>query len=332
MTKRHLKPVMRVATFSIVYRLCQMRSWLCISPEPDPIFTNTAVIQNRYSKWFSVIGQLPDRLNLMETYCALLTQHNLAYPNDYRSITDDRSRTIREDLNRTLGSLRGQFQDTSEAAEECFPIYSAILRVIMSLDCDNPRFRYRQGMIDIFCPVFHVVWCYATVIETYPLLEIEAISRFLFCEIMTKTGHIDAIPGGSPGFNRAVIPIKLKELAPAPCQILISREIDQHFFIPLKWFLLLFTQDLKFGQVLEVWDFCIGSSLEEFEERLYLVCANILTKAADRFENGPDEEYLAGLRNPGWVQVNEICVAPRGIWGATFDFLWKWAAWAFGGE
>ena len=278
------------------------KSWLFLNGPDLPLFTNEDQIRQRFTEWTRRIFPAGsyDESAFLTTYRAGRAAHkiDISLPLDKKS-TPTIHVKIYEDLMRTLGCLRTQFGVASLPEPEDWPFLEAILRMIIFMHETDSVFRYRQTMIELLLPVYHVVWCYMTRIQHVTSSDIiESVAVATFQTLMRESKHIESIPG-SETCDIAAINAKIDEqisrVARNAGKLLDSKKIEMKQACVMKWFFLIFTQDLKFEDVILVWDHLIRSGMANFQNELAVLCAKVLKSLTKKLKSAKDEKEITDI-------------------------------------
>lgn len=274
----------------------KQRTWLSFEDIEHPIFQDTEAIAKRFEKWATCIF-LPNKYDedsFLRTYRGVLEKHHLEITEPPRRESEPIHVKIYEDLIRTFGCQRRQFHLETHAAPEEFAIYAAMIRIVLFLEKHNPSFKYRQSIIDLSVPVYHVAWCYLTRVKSVTdTTLIESVAAFMIESLLEGSNHINSIPG-IQSYDNDDTTRKLNEIfrgADDVHKFLITKKVETGSFCVLKWYLLAFTQQFDFPDVLTLWDFFLSKTIRDFDSQISSMCVASLQRLfpkIKRLENRDD--------------------------------------------
>ena len=291
----------------------KQRTWLSFEDIEHPIFQDTDAIAKRFKEWATCIfaPNTYDEDYFLRTYRAVLQEHHLEITEPPRRELEPIHVKIYEDLIRTFGCQRRQFHLETHAAPEEFAIYAAMIRIVLFLDKHNPSFKYRQTIIDLSVPVYHVVWCYLTRVKSVTdTTLIESVAAFMIETLLERSKHINSIPGIA-SYDNDKTTQKLNDIFSSAAHVrefLKEKEVETGSFCVLKWYLLAFTQQFDFPDVLTLWDFFLSKTITEFDSQVSSACVASLHRLFPKIKKleNPDDitVILQNLKNH--VSVREL--------------------------
>ncbi|OHT00385.1 hypothetical protein TRFO_32979 [Tritrichomonas foetus] len=242
---------------------------------------NKDFASRQYRSWIKEFHVNTKKIDQYTTHYQHILAENDKNYESYEIISLPNEKNILNDLKRTLGAIRENYNYKMAPNDTEKILFCKILRIILVMQSDEKTrlfFRYRQTMIDLLLPIYHVVWC-ALYNDDLDIIKIEAITKVAFCKFMKKSKHIYKIPG-SPNFESRMSEIrnnyetKLREIAPSAVKILDNSQIDLLYFS--KWYFLVFTQEFNFHIVIQIWNFLILHGMDKFNKELIKLCGKVL--------------------------------------------------------
>jgi hypothetical protein len=270
--------------------------WLYTPSSPDDrnlFFENQS---NFYEDWCNeIFDHPPDEQDILLQYQSQLAQSHIEYSGPYREIRDGQSRKVREDLGRTIGARRLEFGQTGEVTESSDPLLLSILRIIMFLPTADPQFRYRQTMIDLVLPFYHIVFCHFD--HPQPQYFVEAVCAKMFIEFMKLSHQIECLPG-APNFEkkRREIENNIFEKTEDEYKPILRRS-EMLRVTAVKWYVTMFVQEFKLPDVLAIWNNLIKDGIKKkFETRLTSMCGKVFSLLPREMAHAEEEEIMQKLR------------------------------------
>lgn len=233
----------------------------------------------RFEKWTKQMPKLG--LNQLRVdYLDFLVTNDIFYKGNFLEIEDPSIKKIREDLIRTFGVLRTNFGGSSEISRDDYDNYCAMLRMVMYLHKTGEYYRYRQTLIDLICPIYHVAWYGLMVNGVTDTYTIEAEALHMFMNFMEMSQFREIFPGSpsfTPQIQDDIISMIKREIQDINSDIFSHINICNEVFLPiLRWYLLIFTQSIPMGKNLYIWDYLLGSDLFNFPTTLAYACALVV--------------------------------------------------------
>ena len=291
------------------------------NPNPDFFKQNTS----KYHDWKATIigNQELEIQEITNDYKQFIIEHNICFSDDEYTIpTDLPQKNIYNDLKRTFGTIRLQYQNHEPLQSDEIKLYQRMMRMMMVMHYkDSDLFKYRQTLIDLIIPIYHVVWFGLNEKNMYhnECYIVEAVTVELFMEFMKKTNQIKRIPGisesiyANPQTLIDILTNSLKEKNEKCFNILKQKNIP--FELPMmQRYLLIFTQSLALENVIDVWDYLIRNSFSEkilspsqFESNLIHLCTNsVLYFYRDIIQNGDSTQIMQQIQDISKLSLNDL--------------------------
>jgi hypothetical protein len=225
--------------------------------------------------WRKSVCPRVSQSDILRNYDFGIAKFELNFPSKFSEIRDKDSRSIRQDLVRTLGTRRREYGAPDSPSEGEDQRFIAILRVVLYLHHSHPTFRYRQGMLDLFVVPWHVTHShFRNIGVSWRVLEANA--AFLFFWIMTRTGQITRLPGLTDFLKRKADMEKLiSERTPFDDQQVI-KNVEMGMLTALKWMMTVFVQEFVFEGVVQIWRYVMADGPDGFEKLLAGLCGRAL--------------------------------------------------------
>lgn len=279
----------------------------------------------RYNDWAENILEDVSTLNytnLRAIYVSSLNQFDIGYTSTYEGIANNQRKKIVEDLTRTLQKIRHDFDpNVKPPNDKEKELFCAILRITLSLhlekDLECNLFKYRQSLIELILPFYHVVWYALDPKDTY---LIESITKYLFKKFMKKTKHIYKMPG-STNFQAYLQNFEndLNHQEHNACEFLKNNDIQ--LMIPFKWYSLLFTHEYTFDIVILIWDELMKRlQPDKFNDNLIKMCAGVLKKINNECIESDKQHIVEALQDISNIEILEI-MNSKGLLGSITDYI-----------